>query len=290
VATEGESRPSWVPTDLYPFASHFEDVNGSRVHYLDEGVGPPLILLHGNPTWSFLYRDLIVGLRDRYRCIAVDYPGFGLSRAGPGYRYTPAEHAQVLEDLTLRLDLREATLMVQDWGGPIGFAVATRHPDRFSAFVIGNTWAWPKSDPGTQAFSRLLGGRIGGWLIMQRNFFVEHIIPAGVRRKRLPAAVMNAYRGPFPTPQSRRPVHVFPREILASRSFLADIESKLAVLGDRPALVVWGTKDFAFRAAERRRWEEVFPHHRTVLLDGAGHYIQEDAAQEIVAAIRDWKS
>jgi haloalkane dehalogenase len=290
MATEGESRRSWVPTDLYPFASHFEDINGSRVHYLDEGVGPPLILLHGNPTWSFLYRDLIVGLRDRYRCIAVDYPGFGLSQAGHGYGYTPAEHAQVLEDLTLRLDLREATLMVQDWGGPIGFAVATRHPDRFSAFVIGNTWAWPKSDPGTQAFSRLLGGRIGGWLIMQRNFFVEHIIPAGVRRKRLPAAVMNAYRGPFPTPQSRRPVHVFPREILASRSFLADIESKLAVLGDRPALVVWGTKDFAFRAAERRRWDEVFPHHRTVLLDGAGHYIQEDAAQEIVAAIRDWKS
>jgi haloalkane dehalogenase len=289
MATDGESTPSWVPTDLYPFVSHFEDINGSRVHYLDEGVGPPLILLHGNPTWSFLYRDLIAGLRDQYRCIAVDYPGFGLSQAGPGYGYTPAEHAQVLEDLTLRLDLREATLMVQDWGGPIGFAVATRHPDRFSAFVIGNTWAWPKSDPGTQAFSRLLGGPIGGWLILQRNFFVERIIPAGVRRKQLPAAVMNAYRGPFPTPQSRRPVHAFPREILASRSFLADIEGKLAVLGDRPALVVWGTKDFAFRAAERRRWEEIFPHHRTVLLDGAGHYIQEDAAQDIIAAIRDWQ-
>jgi haloalkane dehalogenase len=289
MATDGESTPSWVPTDLYPFVSHFEDINGSRVHYLDEGVGPPLILLHGNPTWSFLYRDLIAGLRDQYRCIAVDYPGFGLSQAGPGYGYTPAEHAQVLEGLTLRLDLREATLMVQDWGGPIGFAVATRHPDRFSAFVIGNTWAWPKSDPGTQAFSRLLGGPIGGWLILQRNFFVERIIPAGVRRKQLPAAVMNAYRGPFPTPQSRRPVHAFPREILASRSFLADIEGKLAVLGDRPALVVWGTKDFAFRAAERRRWEEIFPHHRTVLLDGAGHYIQEDAAQDIIAAIRDWQ-
>jgi haloalkane dehalogenase len=290
MATDGEGRPSWVPTDLYPFASHFEDINGSRVHYLDEGAGPPLILLHGNPTWSFLYRDLIASLRDRYRCIAVDYPGFGLSHAGPGYRYTPGEHAQVLEDLVLRLDLREATLMVHDWGGPIGFAVATRHPDRFSAFVIGNTWAWPKSDPGTQAFSRLLGGPIGGWLILQRNFFVERIIPVGVRRKKLPTAVMNAYRGPFPTPQSRRPVHVFPREILASRPFLADIESKLAALADRPALLVWGTKDVAFRTAERRHWEQVFPHHRTVLLEGAGHYIQEDAAQEIVAAIRDWQS
>lgn len=290
MATDGGTRPSWVPTDLYPFASHFEEINGSRVHYVDEGAGPPLILLHGNPTWSFLYRDIIVGLRDQYRCIAVDYPGFGLSKAGPGYSYTPAEHAQVLEDLVLRLDLRDATLMVQDWGGPIGFAVATRHPDRFSAFVIGNTWAWPKSDPGTQVFSRLLGGPIGGWLILQRNFFVERIIPVGVQRKKLPAAAMNAYRGPFPTPESRRPVHVFPREILASRPFLADIESKLAALADRPALLVWGTKDVAFRAAELRRWEQEFPDHRTVLLDGAGHYIQEDAAQDIVAAIRDWRS
>jgi haloalkane dehalogenase len=290
VASVSDSRPSWVPADLYPFASHFEDINGSRVHYLDEGAGPPLILLHGNPTWSFLYRDVIAGLRDRYRCIAVDYPGFGLSQAAPGYGFTPAEHAQVVEDLIVRLDLRGATLMVQDWGGPIGFAVATRHPDRFSAFVIGNTWAWPKSDLGTQVFSRLLGGRIGGWLILQRNFFVERIIPAGVRRKKLPDAVMTAYRGPFPTPESRRPVHVFPREILASRAFLAEIESKLAALAARPALLVWGTKDFAFRAAERRRWEQVFAEHQTVLLDGAGHYIQEDAAQDIVAAIRDWRT
>src|SRR5258708_29559348 len=225
MAAVGDSRPSWVPADLYPFASHFEDINGSRVHYLDEGAGPPLILLHGNPTWSFLYRDVIAGLRDRYRCVAVDYPGFGLSQAAPGYGFTPAEHAQVVEDLIVRLDLQGATLMVQDWGGPIGFAVATRHPDRFSAFVIGNTWAWPKSDLCTQVFSRLLGGPIGGWLILQRNFFVERLIPAGVRRTKLPDAVMSAYRGPLPTPESRRPVHVFPREIPASTTFLAESDS-----------------------------------------------------------------
>src|SRR3712207_4893540 len=116
-----------------------------------------------------------------------------------------------------RSDLEGITMMVQDWGGPIGFRVATRHPDRFAAFVIGNTWAWPKSDLGTQAFSRFLGGPVGGYLILQRNFFVERIIPGGVRRKKLSEEVMNAYRGPFPDPDSRRPVHVFPREILGSR-------------------------------------------------------------------------
>ena len=282
------ARPEWVPETLYPFEDRYAEIGGARVHYVDEGSGPPLLLLHGNPTWSFLYREIVRGLRDRYRCIAVDYPGFGLSTAAPGYGFTPAEHAGVVDQLVVQLDLQGATMMVQDWGGPIGFAVATRHPDRFAGFVIGNTWAWPKSDPGTQVFSRLMGGPIGGYLILRRNAFVERIIPSNVKRRELPAEVMEAYRGPFPTPQSRRPMHVFPREILGSRPFLAEIERGLPALRDRPALIVWPTKDVAFRDRERARWEELFPNHRTVTLEGAGHYIQEDAPEEIVAAIRDW--
>src|ERR671920_404639 len=136
-------RPSWLDERLYPFESRYADVGGARVHYVDEGSGPPLLLLHGNPTWSFLYRDIIAALRDRFRCIAPDYPGFGLSSAPPGYGFMPAEHARVIERLVLELDLRDVTMMVQDGGGPIGFAAATRHPGRFARFVIGNTWAWP---------------------------------------------------------------------------------------------------------------------------------------------------
>jgi len=279
-----------VPDELFPFESRFAEIDGAVVHHVDEGGGPPLLLLHGNPTWSFLYRDVVRGLRDRYRCIAVDLPGFGLSSPAPGYAFTPAEHARVLEQLVLRLDLRDVTLMVQDWGGPIGFAVATRHPDRFGAFVIANTWAWPKSDPGTQVFSRLLGGPVGRRLIAQRNLFVERILPSGVRRHRLSEAVMDAYRGPFPTPASRRPIAVLPREILGSRPFLAEVERDLPRLRERPALIVWPTRDVAFRNRERRRWEALFPDHRTVLIHGAGHYVQEDAADEIVAAVRAWRT
>jgi haloalkane dehalogenase len=194
----------------------------------------------------------------------------------------------VLERFVEQLDLNDVTMMVQDWGGPIGFSVATRHPQRFSAFVIGNTWAWPKADPGTQIFSRLLGSPVGGYLIKQRNVFVEKIVPGNVKRRKLPSEVMDAYRGPFPTPDSRTPMHVLPREILASRPFLAEIERDLPKLSDRPALIVWPTKDVAFREPERKRWEELFPNHRTVILEGVGHYIQEDAADEIVEAIRSW--
>jgi haloalkane dehalogenase len=188
----------------------------------------------------------------------------------------------------LDLDLQGITMMVQDWGGPIGFAAATRHPARFAAFVIGNTWAWPKSDPGTQLFSRLVGGAIGRRLIASRNLFVERILPGGVRRGPLPDDVMAAYRGPFPTPASRRPLAVLPREILASRPFLAEVEQGLGALRDRPALIVWPTRDPAFGARERQRWEALFADHETTMLEGAGHYMQEDAAPEIVAAIRAW--
>lgn len=282
-------RPAWLPEELYPFESRHVWVSDARVHYVDEGSGPTL-LLHGNPTWSFLYRKIINELRDQFRCIAPDYPGFGLSVAPTRYGFTPAEHADVIERFVQQLDLTAVTMMVQDWGGPIGFAVATRQPDRFSRFVIGNTWAWPKADLGTQAFSRVLGSPVGRYLIERRNFFVERILPAGVRRTRLSDAVMDAYRGPFPTPSSRRPVSVFPREILGSRPFLAEVAAGLPRVADRQVLLCWPTNDFAFREPERKRWEALFPDHRTVLLKGAGHYIQEDADQEIVAAICEFVS
>jgi haloalkane dehalogenase len=282
-------RPPWYPQDLFPYESRFAELGGATVHYVDEGEGPPLLLLHGNPTWSFLYRNIIAGLRDRYRCIAPDLPGFGLSLAPPGYHYTPAEHAVVLERLVEHLDLREVTMMCQDWGGPTGFAVATRQPERFAAFVIGNTWAWPKSDFGTQLFSRLLGGPIGRRQILRNNVFVERILPDNVKLRTLTAEEMDAYRGRFSTPASRVPTHVFPREILRSRPFLAEVERGLPKLADRPALLVWPTRDIAFKERERRRWEALFPDHRTVILEGAGHYIQEAAPEQIVAAIRDWR-
>jgi haloalkane dehalogenase len=179
--------------------------------------------------------------------------------------------------------------MVQDWGGPIGLAVAIRHPERVAAVVIANTFAWPKTDTATRLFSRIMGGPIGSYLVLWRNAFVEWILPGNVRRTKLPPRVMAAYRGPFPTPGSRWPTQVFPRELIASRAFLAEVERGLGALADRPALIVWPTRDPAFRRAERRRFERAFPTHHTVLVRGAGHYVQEDAPREIVAAVRAWR-
>ena len=282
-------RPKWVPGHLFPFQSHWLEIDGCRVHYVDEGTGPVMLFLHGNPTWSFLYREIVKALRPGFRCIALDYPGFGLSRAREGYGYTPAEHSAVVQSFVSALELQDVTLMVQDWGGPIGLGAASRDPQRFRGLIIANTIAWPINGKlRFEWFSKLMGGRLGGFLIRNFNTFVNVLIPAGVKRNRLPREVMAAYRAPFPTPSSREPTHIFPRELLASRDYLAEVERGLASLRHLPTLILWGDRDLAYRASERARFEELFPNHHTVILEGAGHFLQEDSPDEIFEAISEW--
>jgi haloalkane dehalogenase len=279
----------WLDRTLFPFDQKRIEIDGHELAYVDEGEGPPLLMLHGNPTWSFVYRDVIAGLKDRFRCIAPDLPGFGFSTAAPGYGFRPAEHSQVIERFVDELDLRGVTLMVQDWGGPIGLGVAGRDPERFRALILANTFAWPvNGDFHFEAFSKFMGGPVGKLLIMRANAFVNLLVPAGTRRSRPPREVMAAYRGPFSERADRFPTYVLPREILAGREYLAEVEKGLSRLRALPTLIVWGDRDIAFRDTERRRFEELFPKHRTVELEGAGHFVQEDAAPEIVEAIRRW--
>lgn len=285
------TRPAWVTRELLPFESRFVDVHGHSIHYLDEGTGPTLLMLHGNPTWSFLYRHLIGALRGRFRCVALDYPGFGLSHASEGYEPLPEHHADVVEAFVRKLELRSFTPVLQDWGGPIGLSVAGRVPERVESLVILNTWAWPVSDdPHFVRFSNAMGGALGGFAIRHFNAFVNIMIPMGTPRRTLPKTAMNAYRTPMNTAARRRATNVFPRAIVNSAPFLATVEAGLSKLRDKRALIVWGDKDIAFRAKERERFEALFPSHRTVIVPGAGHFMQEDAHEEISAALLEWWS
>lgn len=285
----GTDRPSWVPQDVYPFQSRYLEVEGSRVHYVDEGGGPTLLFLHGNPTWSFLYRNIILELRDTFRCVALDYPGFGLSSAREGYDFTPAAHARAVRGLVERLDLRDVTLMGQDWGGPIGLDVATRAPDRFSGFIFGNTWAWPLNNIfHFEVFARIMGSPLARVWIRNANAFVNVMIPLGTRTH-LSETVMRAYREPFAQKERRLPTWRFPRELLGSRSFMQDLQTRLPQVTDLPTLFVWGGSDFALRKnVELPRFETLFPNHHTVILDKAKHFFQEDAPLEVATAIRGW--
>lgn len=283
------ARPAWLTRDIFPYESRFVEIDDHVIHYVAEGRGPQLLMLHGNPTWSFLYRHLIRMLRDRFRCIALDYPGFGLSTAGPGYDYRPESHEAVLLRFIEKLDLDDFTLVVQDWGAPIGLGAAGRRPDKVKALVIGNAWAWPVDDePHFILFSRLLGGSLGSALIRRLNASVNVLIPLGTRRRKLDRTEMGAYRKPLNTNDRREASHIFAREVVGSTEFLRRVETNLSRLKNKPVLLCWGTADVAFRERERRRFASIFPEAQTVTLNGAGHYIQEDAPEEMATAIRSW--
>lgn len=284
-------RPAWVDDELFPFESRFVTIDGHTVHYLDEGSGPTLLLLHGNPTWSFVYRDVIRALRDEFRCIALDYPGFGLSSARPGYRYLPEEHAAVVVAFLDHLALSDATLVAHDWGGPIGLSAAEQRPAAFDRLVLANTWAWPlNGDLPAELASRLVGGPVGRELTRRFNLFANAMIPAGHRLRKPTTAEMAHYRQALATPARRDASAVLPRRITAGHAFLAGVEAGLADLASLPTLIVWGDADLAFRTKERQRWEQVFARHCTVIVEGAGHFVQSDAPEQFAAAIRDWRS
>src|SRR5215469_7290007 len=172
--------PFAVPTELFPVEHRFLDLDGAHIHYVDEGSGETLLLLHGNPSWSFLYRKIIASLKSDFRCVAMDYPGYGMSDAPPSYGFTPQEHSEVLERFVERLGLSDLTIMVQDWGGPIGLGLAGRRPELVKGFIIGNTWAWPHDrDPRIRAFSWMMGGPIGKALTRRFNLVPRFFFSRG---------------------------------------------------------------------------------------------------------------
>ncbi len=273
---------------LYPFESRWFDSSRGRIHYVDEGDGPPLLLYHGNPTWSFLYRNIILALRGRFRCIAMDYLGFGLSDRPSGFGYTIEEHARVVGEFVDHLGVDGFLTMGQDWGGPISMAVAVERADRVRGVVLGNTWFWPTDVFSTKMFSWVMSSPPMQYAILHRNFFVERLVPAGTAR-RPSAEVMEHYRAVQPNAEARRGVAEMPKQIMAAHPLLARLADEVpAKLGAKPALFVWGMKDFAFRPGPTLpHMRAAFPDHVVVELPDAKHFIQEDAPDEIARAIAE---
>ena len=282
--------PFPVPRALFDVEHRFLDLRGARIHYVDEGVGEAILLLHGNPAWSFLYRKIIARLRDEFRCLALDYPGYGMSSAPAGYRFTPREHSAVLERFVDRLALSELTLMVQDWGGPVGLGLAGRRPELVRRLVIGNTFAWPlNSEFRVRMFSALMGGPIGRTL-NRRLMLVPRVFFARGLAQEPPREVLDLYFAPWRDPARRAPAAIGPKQLIAAADYLTEVEANLPKIADRPALIVWGTKDFAFRDGERKRFEAIFPNHRTILFDNASHFLQEDVGERIAEAFKSFRS
>jgi haloalkane dehalogenase len=270
--------------ELFPFRSRWFDARAARVHYLDEGEGPPILFLHGNPTWSFLFRGVIIRLRRRFRCIALDYPGFGLSEHPEDYDYTPREHAEVALQLVRHLDLKDLTIVGHEWGGPIGMKLALDETARLRALVMGNTWYWPADTWQLKTLSYVMSSAPAQHLILERNSLVEHVLPLGVKH-RLAPQVLDHYRDVLPTPLSRIGVAELPRQILSSSFWLNEIAHAVPrVLGNVPLLLTWGVHDLVFPTRLLDRFRQDFRAVKVRRLD-AKHFIHEDAPAEISEAI-----
>jgi len=276
-----------IPRALFDVDHKFVDLpGGARVHYVDEGEGETLLFLHGNPSWSFQWRDLIRGLRDSHRCVALDYPGFGLSDAPAGFGFTPREESLVVEEFVDRLGLRDLTLVMQDWGGPIGIGLAERRPELVRRVVLGSTWAWPtsRSEP-RGIFSTIVGGPVGEFAQMNFNGFARFGIRHGIVRE-LPAEVFAMYVRPFVPPERRGVAAFYPGQITAAVDTFVELEAGLPKLRDKPALIFWALQDAGFPRADLERWEKAFPNHKTIELPEANHFFFEDAADQMIPEIR----
>jgi len=277
------------PESLYPFASKYFPLRSHRLHYLDEGQGSPILMVHGNPTWSFLFRDLIREFRTTHRVIAPDHLGCGLSDKPAGFPYRLETHIDNLEALVLSLDLRDITLLVHDWGGPVGFGVAVRYPERFRRLIVTNTAAFSSTFmPFRLALCRLpLLGRL---LIRDTACFCRGGTTTTVVRK-LPDDVRDGYLLPYRTAEDRAAVYRFVQDIPndvehPSYELLLNIEHGLWMFRDTPTAIAWGMRDWVFTPRFLEQWRHILPKARELVLPDAGHLLFEDAGPAVIAFLR----
>jgi cis-3-alkyl-4-acyloxetan-2-one decarboxylase len=281
-----------------PFRSHFYQCGPHRLHYLDEGSGPPVVMVHGNPNWVYYWRNLIPALSDRFRCLAIDHIGCGLSDK-PGddqYQYTLSQR---IDDFTHWLDSlalnQPISLVAHDWGGMIACGFAVQHPHRVDKLVMLNTAAFPlpasKPVPWQLRLARTPG--LGAWLVRGFNAFSRGAVTSCVTRRPMSRAVAEAYCRPYDSWAHRIAVHRFVQDIPLhpgdrAWSTVQDIATGLPQLRGKPMLLGWGDRDFVFDHHFLAEWQRRFPDALLKQYPDCGHYVLEDAAEELIPAIREF--
>jgi haloalkane dehalogenase len=275
--------------ELYPFESHYLDVSGGRLHYVDQGSGDPILFVHGNPTWSFYWRRLIQAFSPQFRCIALDHLGCGLSDKPESWSYQLADHIANLEALILKLDLKKITLVVHDWGGAIGLGAAGKHPERFARLGILNTAAFPASRiPLRIAVCRIPG--VGALGVRGLNGFAQAAVYMATE-KGLAPEVAAGLLAPYDSWANRIATLRFVEDIpmdSGHRSWPAinSVAEKLPLLAHCPTRLIWGEKDWCFTPWFREEFQRRMPWAEAVPLSDAGHYVVEDAPEAVEKALK----
>jgi haloalkane dehalogenase len=261
------------------------------MHYVDEGSGPPILFVHGTPTNSFEYRHLIAALSKRFRCIAPDHLGFGQSSRPQSFAYTPEAHADVLAEFVEKLNLTDVTLVVHDFGGPIGLPLALASGSRITRLVLMNTWAWPlDDDPKMARGAKFIGGPIGRFLYRYANASLRLIMPSAYGdRKKLTKEIHRRYLDVFRDRDARVLVlHALAKSLLGSRAHYQSLLDRIDRLKAIPVLIVWGLKDSAFQPYQLERWRQLLPDAKVEAIEGAGHWPHEEEPARVIGALEQF--
>ena len=271
---------------LYPFTPHFLPVSGGRMHYVDEGAGEPILFAHGIPTWSFLYRDQITELSKNYRCIAPDHIGFGLSDKPQQWDYTLQSHSANIERLADHLKLDNITLVVHDFGGPIGLSFALRRPDIIRRIVLFNTWLWETaSEKKARRVDRLLHTAFGKCLYLSLNISPRLLLRQAFHDKgKLTRNIHRHYTNVFPERRDRYGLLRMGQELVGASDWLDQQWQNINRIAGKPSLLLWGRHDPFLGEKYLRTWQSALVNARTVSFD-SGHFVQEEYAAEATREI-----
>ena len=278
----------WLDKSEYPFNSNYFEINGQKLHYIDEGKGETLLFVHGTPSWSFDYRNVIKKLIENFRCIAIDHIGFGLSDKPEHYDYTTKNHSKTLEKFVLEKQLNNITLVVHDFGGPIGLNFAFQNPEKIKNLVILNSWLWSsENDADYIKLKKVLKSPLLPFLYRYLNFSPRFILPQSFGDKKLSKDLLKQYTKPFADKTQRNGALSFAKSLLNDQNWFEELWNKRYAISDKPTLFIWGMKDSVIKPHNLEKFQSGFTNFKTVELETSGHFPQEEQPEKVANAIFD---
>ncbi|MCH7413793.1 alpha/beta fold hydrolase [Belliella sp. R4-6] len=279
----------WLDRSEYPFVSHHFDINGQKLHFIDEGKGETILFVHGTPSWSFDFRNVIKELKENFRCIAVDHIGFGLSDKPEHYDYSTQNHSKTLEKFILEKQLDNVTLVVHDFGGPIGLNIAIKYPEKIKNIVVLNSWLWSsKDDPDYIKLQKILKSPLLPFLYRYLNFSPRFILPKSFGEHKLTKLLLKQYTKPFANKTQRNGPLAFAKSLLNDQNWFEELWNKKKPISEKPTLFIWGMKDPVIKPHNLVKFQAGFVNSRTIKLETSGHFPQEEQPDKVTKAIFDF--
>lgn len=279
----------WLDKSEYPFNSNYYEINGHKLHYIDEGKGETLLFVHGTPSWSFDFRNIIKNVKANFRCIAFDHIGFGLSDKPEYYDYSTQNHSKTLKKFVLEKQLENITLVVHDFGGPIGLNFAIQYPEKIKRLVILNSWLWSsKADPDFVKLSKVLKSPLLPLLYRYLNFSPKFIMPNSFGDHKLTARLKKQYTKPFEDKTQRNGPLAFAHSLLNDQDWFEELWNKRHAISTKPTLFIQGIKDPVIKPHNLDKFVSGFTNSTTIRLETSGHFPQEEQPETVSKSILDF--